>query len=116
MVPTLDMSDNLIMLDCFTTKFIRHPRKGEVVMCQNQHKIGSTIIKRVLFTEGETAEFFSVAQGKTVQVNVPKGHIWLEGDNKENSKDSRDVGPISLALVEGIVRYRVYPLNKLCRL
>ena len=61
MVPTLDTSDNLIMLDCFTTKFIRNPKKGEIVMCQNQHKLGNTIIKRVLYTEGETAEFFSVS-------------------------------------------------------
>ena len=44
---------------------------------------------------------------------MPKGHIWVEGDNKENSKDSRDIGPVSLALVEGIVRYRVWPLSKI---
>ena len=32
MVPTLDSRDNLVMLDCFTIQFIRHPAKGDVIM------------------------------------------------------------------------------------
>ena len=47
------------------------------------------------------------------EIVVPKGHIWVEGDNKENSSDSRNIGPVSLALVEGIVRYRVFPFNEI---
>jgi type IV secretory pathway protease TraF len=43
---------------------------------------------------------------------IPKNHIWIEGDNKFNSKDSRLFGPISNELVLGIVRYRVWPFIK----
>lgn len=32
-------------------------------------------------------------------IKVPEGHIWIEGDNQAWSKDSRDFGPIPLALV-----------------
>lgn len=32
---------------------------------------------------------------------VPPGHIWLEGDNLIVSRDSREYGPVPLALVRG---------------
>jgi mitochondrial inner membrane protease subunit 2 len=35
------------------------------------------------------------------RVVVPKGHIWVEGDNWRHSYDSRDFGPVSLNLVDG---------------
>lgn len=34
-------------------------------------------------------------------VQVPEGHIWLQGDNDLNSTDSRHYGPVPYALVEG---------------
>ena len=34
---------------------------------------------------------------------VPEGHIWLEGDNLPWSRDSREFGPVPLALVIGKV-------------
>lgn len=34
-------------------------------------------------------------------VQVPPGHIWLEGDNLIVSRDSREYGPVPLALVRG---------------
>ena len=82
-------------------------------MVQNPYKPGYTVVKRIINTEGEEADMFLKSEGTKVKVEIPPGHIWIEGDNKENSKDSRDFGPISLALVEGIVRYRVFPLDKI---
>ncbi len=32
---------------------------------------------------------------------VPEGHLWIEGDNGPNSRDSRSYGPVPVALVEG---------------
>ena len=84
-----------------------------MILSRNPYKPGYTMIKRVLFTEGETARFYSEKQADYIDVKVPPGHIWIEGDNKGNSHDSRHYGPISLALVEGIVRYRVFPFNKI---
>ena len=68
MVPALEPRDNLVMVDCFTAKFIRNPRKGEVVMCRNPYKPNYTIIKRVINTEGEEAELFSAKEGRTIKV------------------------------------------------
>jgi hypothetical protein len=36
-------------------------------------------------------------------VQVPPGHVWLQGDNLILSRDSREYGPVPLALVKGRV-------------
>lgn len=46
---------------------------------------------------------------------VPKGHVWLLGDNTANSTDSRQLGPIPLGLVVGRVAFRVWPVSRIYR-
>ena len=116
MEPTIDSRDNLVLLDAFTVNFIRWPRHGEVICALNPFKPGYTVVKRVLFTEGEMAKFYCQNKKEYVEVEVPQGHIWIEGDNKENSNDSRHFGPISLGLVQGICRQRIFPFDKINRL
>lgn len=44
------------------------------------------------------------AQTKEVsECVVPAGHVWLEGDNPENSKDSRSYGAVPTAMIIGKV-------------
>ncbi|KAG9145656.1 hypothetical protein Leryth_018704 [Lithospermum erythrorhizon] len=43
---------------------------------------------------------------------VPKGHIWIEGDNKYNSSDSRNFGPVPYGLLEGRLFWKVWPLKE----
>lgn len=40
---------------------------------------------------------------------IPKGHVWLEGDNSENSIDSRTYGPVPMGLIQSRAVYRLYP-------
>jgi inner membrane protease subunit 1 len=40
-------------------------------------------------------------------LQVPKGHVWLLGDNIDNSLDSRTYGPVPLGLILGRVCYKV---------
>ncbi|KAF2101532.1 LexA/Signal peptidase [Rhizodiscina lignyota] len=45
-------------------------------------------------------------------VIIPYNHVWVEGDNSDKSMDSRDYGPISLALMTGKARYVMWPWHR----
>ena len=47
--------------------------------------------------------------GGMVHVEVPLGYLWLQGDNKDNSTDSRDYGPVPYGLIRGKAFARVWP-------
>lgn len=46
------------------------------------------------------------------EITVPRGHVWLEGDNFQNSSDSRIYGPVPMGLVKSRVVCRLWPLNE----
>lgn len=46
---------------------------------------------------------------------VPKGHVWLLGDNRANSTDSREFGAIPVGLIVGRVAFRVWPVRRIDR-
>jgi signal peptidase I len=51
--------------------------------------------------------------GNVYDIVVPKGYVFVMGDNRDESKDSRTFGAIPLKKVEGKVGIRVWPLNKM---
>lgn len=44
---------------------------------------------------------------------IPEGDVWVMGDNRSNSRDSRWFGPISENKIVGRAFVRVWPLNRL---
>lgn len=42
---------------------------------------------------------------------VPRGHVWLEGDNSDNSMDSRYYGPVPMGLIQSRVFCRLLPFK-----
>jgi len=115
MLPTVNGKTDLLFLDAFTSHFVRNPRKGEVILATNPFKQGHNVVKRVKFVEDEVASFEDPRDGRVHQVRIPKGHVWVEGDNPDQSKDSRDYGPMSLQLCQGIIRGKVWPLKSFGR-
>jgi len=47
---------------------------------------------------------------------IPKGHYWVMGDNRGNSKDSRAFGPIAKSLIVGRAFIRVWPISHIALL
>lgn len=89
------------------------------------------LVKRVIGLPGETVE----AHGNHVYVNhrmlvepylppdvvttdfapqtVPKGMLWVMGDNRQDSEDSRYFGPIRERTIVGRAVVRIWPLGHL---
>ena len=44
--------------------------------------------------------------------SVPKGHVWLAGDNAEASHDSRAFGPVPQGLIRARLLFCIWPLGK----
>lgn len=45
--------------------------------------------------------------------SIPEGKLFVVGDNREMSSDSRMIGLVDISQVKGKAVYRIYPLDKL---
>ena len=46
-------------------------------------------------------------------IAIPNGQVWLEGDNKKESLDSRHFGTVPIGLLQGVVIFSLNPLKKI---
>jgi signal peptidase I len=131
MVPTLEVGDRIL-----ANKFIYHftdPKKGDVIVFDSvDEEDDQTLVKRVvgvagdeiqvedgvLFVNGEAQNEPYLNQelpfrGSYGPTEVPEGHIFVMGDNRGNSADSRVFGPLPLENVKGEAFVRFWPISKI---
>ncbi|MDO5548753.1 MAG: signal peptidase I [Eubacteriales bacterium] len=130
MVPTLQDGDQMLVSNIGYT-----PEKGDIVVLTKDEFLPVPIVKRVIATAGdeidinfetgevsvngevldepyiaeETYTYFDVEFPQT----VPEGCIFVLGDNRNNSTDSRysELGMVDTRYVLGKVLCRIYPIG-----
>jgi inner membrane protease subunit 1 len=110
MLPTLAEGGEIVIEDRISVHL--NPGKlqrGELVILSSPLEPQRSICKRVIGLAGDTVCVDPTGQlaPSTEHVLVPKGHIWIVGDNAAESRDSRWYGPVPIALVHGRLYARV---------
>ena len=122
MSPTVTAGDHLLL-----DKRDRTAHVGDVVVLDDPQG-GGPIVKRVVAVGGDQIGFedgILVRNGQPVAepysdtfldgvyygpYDIPTGQIWVLGDNRYDSIDSRDFGPVDASAVLGHVDLRLLPL------
>jgi signal peptidase I len=130
MVPTLEVGDR-VLAGKFMYRFFE-PERGDIVVFDSVDEDDQTLIKRVVGVAGDEIQ----VQGGVLYVNdeaqeepylddadqfrsyygptvVPEGHIFVMGDNRGNSADSRVFGPLPLENLKGEAFMRFWPVSKI---
>lgn len=128
MRPTLVNGERLIV-NKFIYRF-KTPERGEVLVFRYPRDPSRDFIKRVIAVAGDTIEIkdgrvflngqllnesyiLERTRGSYPASTVPEGHIYVMGDNRNNSEDSRfkDVGFVPLELIKGKAVTIFWPLD-----
>ncbi|XP_062513441.1 mitochondrial inner membrane protease subunit 1-like [Corticium candelabrum] len=110
------MDGDIVIVEKISTLLYKHER-GSIIVANSLHSNDphSLICKRIVATPHDLIPF-ERENRKTRWKDrkyVPKGHVWLEGDNKSESIDSRKYGSLPIGLIQGRVVFRVWPLSRI---
>ncbi len=127
MVPTLHDRERLMVNKI--GYIIDQPEHGDIVIFKYPSDTSLTFIKRVIALEGDTVEIkghevyvngqkldepyiLEKTMGEFPAAKVPENTVFVLGDNRNYSKDSRypDVGFVPLKYVKGKAVLRLWPL------
>ncbi|MBC2579477.1 signal peptidase I [Clostridium sp. DJ247] len=132
MQPTLHNND-VLFIEKISTE-TNNIKRGQIVVFDSKNVNGDYYIKRVIGVEGDTVEIknshvylngnvleetylapntVTEALSNKNKYVVPKGHVFVLGDNRTNSKDSRMLGPIDVKNLKGHAIVRVFPFNSM---
>lgn len=142
-IPSGSMLDTIQIGDrVFSEKvsyYFRDPEQGDIITFADPENPQRTLIKRVIavggqtvdlkdgrvyvdgkkldepYTEGKQSLPLNTAYGVSITYpyTVPDGYLWVMGDNRTNSADSRYFGAVSKDSVTGHANFTFWPLNRI---
>lgn len=134
MIPTIPIGDYIL-----SEKISYHshgPEVGDIITFKDPMDEDTVLIKRCIATEGQTVELIGgsvyvdgvvldepYTEGKpslplsptygnmsiVYPFTVPEGHVWVMGDNRTNSADSRYFGAVPVSSVSGRAFFVYWP-------
>jgi signal peptidase I len=130
MIPTLEIGDR-VLVNKFIYRFT-DPSRGDIIVFESVDNSNEDLIKRVVGLPGDR---IAVRGGKLfvngerqrepytnkklpdrsfyAQTRVPKNHVFVMGDNRGNSADSRVFGPLPEKNIEGEAFLRFWPPDRI---
>ncbi|KAI9190039.1 hypothetical protein H9P43_001472 [Blastocladiella emersonii ATCC 22665] len=112
MLPTFNMLGDFVLIDKVSMR-VAPPELGDVVVATSLTSPDRIVCKRITGQPGDLVCVDpALPLAEREYFRVPRGHVWLSGDNMSNSTDSRNYGPVPLALVRGKVVARLWPEPK----
>ncbi|KAL9378085.1 hypothetical protein Peur_029420 [Populus x canadensis] len=110
MLPTFNISGDLALAEKISHK-LGKVGAGDIVLVTSPVEPRKIVTKRVIGVEGDSVTYVVDPQNsdRTETIVVPKGHIWVEGDNIYKSKDSRNFGAVSYGLLQGKMFWKIWP-------
>jgi signal peptidase I len=130
MIPTLEIGDR-VLVNKFIYRFT-DPSRGDIIVFESVDNSNEDLIKRVVGLPGDTIAlrggklFVNGEPQKEPYTNkkvpdrsfyarttVPKNHVFVMGDNRGNSADSRVFGPLPEKNIEGEAFLRFWPPDRI---
>ena len=130
MVPTLQDGDRLLVLNSMLYSDYKY---GDIVVLRKEAFLEEPFVKRVIATEGQTVDIdfdagvvyvdgqaleedyinepTCLEEGTEFPLTVPEGSIFVMGDNRNRSSDSRDsrLGTVDARYVIGKAVFMAFP-------
>ncbi len=135
MISTIEIGDR-VLADKLVYRFFREPQYGDIVVFDDPSGQHPQLIKRVIATAGQTVDVKDntvyvdgkaldepYTHGKPTElgtvplpITIGPGEVWLMGDNRPESGDSRFFGPRSIETVRGRAFWTYWPPSRFGKL